>query len=44
MHTTSEIAVTASIWLLTAVGTYFSIRASVRRKKSQSMGKKQSAD
>jgi hypothetical protein len=44
MHTISEIAVTAAIWILTAVGTFFSIRAAMLRKRSQRMGKKQSTD
>ena len=33
MFTASEIVVTATIWVLTAAGGFFGIRAAVRRKK-----------
>ncbi len=33
MLTTSEIAVTAALWSLTAVGGFFSIRAALRKKR-----------
>ncbi len=33
MLTTSEIAVTAAIWVLTASGGFFGIRAAVRKKQ-----------
>lgn len=33
MITTSEIAVTATIWVLTAAGGFFGIKAAVRRKR-----------
>jgi hypothetical protein len=33
MFTSSEIVVTATIWVLTAAGGFFGIRAAVRRKK-----------
>ena len=33
MFTSSEIVVTATIWVLTAAGGFFSIRAALRRKK-----------
>ena len=39
MITTSEIAVTATIWALTAAGGFFGIRAALRRKKSKYDGK-----
>ena len=35
MLTTSEIVVTVTIWMLTAVGGFFGIRAAVRRKKAK---------
>ena len=35
MFTVSEIVVTATIWVLTAAGGFFSIRAAVRRKKAK---------
>lgn len=34
MVTTSEIAVTATIWVLTATGGFFGTRAALRRKKA----------
>lgn len=33
MITTSEVAVTATIWTLTAAGGFFGIRAALRKKK-----------
>ncbi len=33
MLTISEVAVTATIWCLTAVGGFFGIRAALRKKK-----------
>lgn len=33
MHTISEVAVTATIWVLTAAGTFFGSRAALRKKK-----------
>ena len=35
MFTASEIVVTATIWVLTAAGGFFSIRAAVRRKRGK---------
>lgn len=35
MLTTSEIAVTATIWTLTASGGFFGIRAALRKKRSK---------
>lgn len=35
MLTTSEIAATATIWVLTAAGAFFGGRAALRRKKLQ---------
>ncbi len=35
MMTTSEIAVTATIWSLTATGLFFTVRVALRRKKRQ---------
>ena len=35
MLTTSEIAVTATIWVLTAAGGFFGTRAALRKKKSK---------
>jgi hypothetical protein len=35
MVTSSEIVVTATIWMLTAVGGFFGIRAAVRSKKAK---------
>lgn len=40
MITTSEVAVTATIWALTAVGGFFGVRAALRRKKSKCDDKK----
>jgi hypothetical protein len=39
MLTTSEIVVTVTIWILTAVGGFFGIRAVVRRRKGKRAGK-----
>lgn len=39
MLTTSEIAVTAAIWSLTAAGGFFGIRAALRKKKLQKKSK-----
>ena len=44
MLTTSEIAVTAAIWSLTAVGGFFCTRAMLRKKKLKSEGTKSCAD
>jgi hypothetical protein len=33
MFTTSEIIVTAAIWVLTAAGVFFGIRSAVRKKR-----------
>ncbi len=38
MLTSSEIVVTVTIWILTAVGGFFGIRAAVRRKKGKRNG------
>ncbi|WP_168206014.1 hypothetical protein [Geobacter sp. FeAm09] len=38
MVTTSEIAVTATIWALTAAGGFFGIRAALRRRREQRSG------
>lgn len=35
MITTSEIAVTVTIWVLTAAGTFFGTRAACRRRKQK---------
>lgn len=35
MMTTSEIAVTAAIWVLTAAGGFFGLRATWRRRKTK---------
>ena len=35
MLTISEIAVTATIWVLTAIGCFFGIRAAIRRRRSK---------
>jgi hypothetical protein len=35
MITTSETAVTITIWVLTAAGTFFGSRAAVRRRKKK---------
>lgn len=35
MLTVSEIAVTATIWVLTATGGFFGIRAALRRRKAK---------
>ena len=40
MITTSEVVVTATIWALTAAGGFFGVRATLRRKKLKSAGKK----
>lgn len=34
MLTTTEIAVTVTIWVLTTAGAFFSIRAALRRRKA----------
>lgn len=39
MITTSEIAVTVTIWLLTGTGMFFGARAALRRKKLKLAGK-----
>jgi len=39
MLTTSEIAVTAAIWSLTAAGGFFGIRATLRKNKLQKESK-----
>jgi hypothetical protein len=36
MITTSEIAVTVTIWVLTGTGGFFGIRAALRKKRSKS--------
>lgn len=36
MHTISEIAVTAAIWVLTAIGCFFGIRAAIRKRRARS--------
>lgn len=41
MMTISEIAVTITIWVLTAAGCFFGIRAALRRRKERSNGHKQ---
>jgi len=38
MMTTSEIAVTVTIWVLTATGSFFGIRAKLRRKRQEKNG------
>ncbi|WP_191966232.1 hypothetical protein [Oryzomonas japonica] len=38
MVTTSEIVVTATIWVLTATGGFFGMRAAVRRKREKRAG------
>lgn len=38
MITTSEIVVTATIWVLTATGGFFGIRAKVRRNRGKHVG------
>lgn len=38
MHTFSEIAVTVTIWVLTAAGSYFGLRAALRRRFTGSSG------
>ncbi len=43
MITTSEMAVTITIWVLTAAGTFFGTRASWRRKKQRRADKKYTA-
>ena len=35
MFTSSEIVVTATIWVLTAAGGFFGVRAALRRKKGK---------
>lgn len=35
MITTSELAVTITIWVLTAAGTFFGTRAGLRRRKQR---------
>jgi hypothetical protein len=35
MVTSSEIVVTATIWILTSVGGFFGLRGAVRRKKAK---------
>jgi hypothetical protein len=40
MLTTSEIAVTATIWVLTAAGGFFGTRAALRKKKLKCDDKK----
>jgi hypothetical protein len=44
MITTSEVAVTATIWALTAAGGFFGIKAALRRKKSKCDGKNKCSD
>jgi len=43
MLTTSEIAVTAAIWVLTAAGGFFGTRVAVRKKRLQCDGTKSCA-
>lgn len=40
MFTASEVVVTATIWVLTAAGGFFGIRAAVRRKKEKNRSDK----
>ena len=35
MITTSEVAVTITVWVLTAAGTFFGSRAALRRRKQK---------
>lgn len=41
MLTTTEIAVTITIWFLTISGAYFGLRAVVRRRKSRASEKRE---
>lgn len=41
MLTISEIAVTITIWVLTAAGCFFGVRATLRRRKQRKTGDKQ---
>jgi len=43
MLTVSEIAVTATIWILTAIGCFFGVRAALRGRRSNSSNKKRRA-
>ena len=43
MITTSEIAVTVIIWILTAIGVFFGTRAALRRRKLKCDSKKSCA-
>lgn len=42
MHTYGEIAATLSLWLLTAAGTYFSVRAAMHRRECRCTVRKRS--
>jgi len=44
MLTTSEIAVTATIWVLTTTGGFFGIRAALRRKKEKIRARKMATE
>lgn len=39
MLTTSEVAVSVTVWVLTASGSFFGIRGVLRRKKQQRLDK-----